>query len=166
VGQGTTNGPVRPDFYQDTLRKIGAWLDLISARTVTVRERPDGFVVRYHRQDIDAVFIQRHFTLDEIQTLQRGDLRVRRSVVRRVGRRLQGLTAEPGGYQDLFRALGYTLDQSGARDVCILEEEGTDQLVVLQNVSEEPAAEVLGLEDRERLRRAAQARRRPQSVQP
>lgn len=150
----------RRALYENSLRRLGAWLDSVAARSITVRERPDGFVVRYYRQDIDTVFIQRFFTNTEMETLQRSDLRVRRSLVRRVGHNLQGMTAESGGYQDIFRALGHVLDEADSHDICLVEEEETGNLVVMQ--SDPEGSETLrriSLDEREQLREVALARR-------
>lgn len=157
--------------YQQLLRKLGAWLDAASARRVVVREERNGFMVRYERQDIELVFMQRYFTYQELSSLRRGDLRLRRTLVRRIGHRLQGLAGEPGGYQDLFRALGYTLDEVSAAKVQFTEDESVGTLKLKYSLpedtnssdSEEPET-VLARDDRDAIRRAARARRGEQGL--
>ena len=147
--------------YQELLRKLGAWLDAASARAVTLREAQGGFTVRYERQDIDLVFMQRFFSYDELRTLHLGDLRVRRTIVRKIGHKFQGLAGEPGGYQDLFRALGYTLDAQGAHRIHLSEDESEGTLVLRYEPSSQAGAQtsVLGVNERDNLRQAAKARR-------
>lgn len=155
--------------YQETLRKIGAWLDGASARGVAIQEEVNGFVVRYERQDVDTVFLQRFFTVDDIEALPRGDMRLRRTVVRRIGHKLRGLAGEPGGYQDLLRALGFHLDEEGAGRVQLVEDEIADKLVVTYYPAPGSTNEatqqsmLLGPREREELRVEAHARRRAES---
>lgn len=153
-------------YFQDRLRKLGAWLDAASARSVIVLQRHDGFAVRYYRQDIAGVFLQRTFTDAEVHGLQRGDLQVRRRLVRRIRRRLEGMAAEPGGYQDIFRALGYLLDSERASDLRLAEDEEHDALILARRVpadigspSTDERITSLEHEQRDALRKAAQARR-------
>jgi hypothetical protein len=157
--------------YQQLLRKLGAWLDAASARGVVVREERNGFMVRYERQDIELVFMQRFFTYQELSSLRRGDLRLRRTLVRRIGHRLQGLAGEPGGYQDLFRALGYTLDEVSAGNIQLTEDEPEGKLMLKFRVSEDTTSSdleepetVLARDDRDAIRRAARARRGEQGM--
>ena len=155
--------------YQETLRKIGAWLDGASARGVAIQEEVNGFVVRYERQDVDTVFLQRFFTAEDIEALPRGDMRLRRTVVRRIGHKLQGLAGEPGGYQDLLRALGFHFDEDRAARVQLVEDESADKLVVTYYLEASSTAEgaqqslVLGPRERDELRLEAHARRRAES---
>lgn len=148
------------------MRKLGAWLDGSAARCVFITEIGSGFTVRYERQDIDQVFMQRHFTHNELGELRRGDLSLRRAVMRRIGHRLQGLAGEPGGYQDLFRALGYTLDENSARAITVSENEAEGKLIIryevmqrIEGLAPTIPVTVLGPGDRETLRKAAKARR-------
>lgn len=151
--------------YQEGLRRLGAWLDAADAHSVVVREGHDGFAVRYERQDVEGVFIQRFFTHGELRSLRRGDWKLRRTLVRRIGHRLRGVAGEPGGYQDLFRALGYRLDEASASQIQIAEDEVQDRLVMtylVQHSPDEPARKLemaLGPEERESLRRSARSRR-------
>jgi hypothetical protein len=151
--------------YQERLRKLGAWLDGAYAHCVVVREGLNGFAVRYERQDIDGVFIQRFFTHEELRSLRRGDWTLRRTLVRRIGHKLQGVAGEPGGYQDLFRALGYALDAAGASQVQISEDASEGKLAMTYQVyraPEEPAqklVKVFGREEREAMRKSARSRR-------
>jgi len=157
--------------YQQLLRKLGAWLDAASARCVVVREERNGFMVRYERQDIELVFMQRFFTYQELSSLRRGDLRLRRTLVRRIGHGLQGLAGEPGGYQDLFRALGYTLDEVAAGNIQLTEDEPGGKLMLKYSLPEdtnssdpEEPETVLARDDRDAMRRAARARRGEQGL--
>jgi hypothetical protein len=157
--------------YQQLLRKLGAWLDAASARRVVVREERSGFMVRYERQDIGLVFMQRFFSYQELTSLRRGDLRLRRTLVRRIGQRLQGLAGEPGGYQDLFRALGYTLDEVSAGKIEFTEDEPKGTLTLTYSVSRdsnrpdrEPSETILARDDRDAIRTAARARRGEQGL--
>lgn len=150
--------------YQECLRRLGAWLDAASARCVAVKEGNNGFTVRYERHDIDTVFMQRFFSYQEVLALRGGDFKLRRTLLHRI-RKLQGLGGEPGGYQDLFRALGYTLDVQSACQVQLVENEPDGKLVIAyQTVDPGPHSAkpitILGPEEREELRLAAHARRR------
>lgn len=158
----TRNG----NSYEEVLRKLGAWLDASAARCVVVTEAASGFTVRYERQDIDQVFMQRHFTYEELAGLRRGDLNLRRALMRRIGHKLQGFAGEAGGYQDLFRALGHTLDESSARSISVSENESESKLILRYELEQRidgsmPSipVTVLGPDEREALRKAAQARR-------
>ncbi|MBV9280317.1 MAG: hypothetical protein JOZ41_09575 [Chloroflexi bacterium] len=156
----------RADSYQEMLRKVGAWLDAAAARCVTVREESDGFIVQYEHQEVDLIFLQRFFSYRQLSTRSDANVRVRRTLVRRIGHKLQGLSAEPGGYQDLFRALGHRLDAESARHVEVREDEMEGALVVTYRPAggEDGSATdrseiVLNGAEREALRRDARARR-------
>lgn len=144
--------------YEVSLRKLGAWLDAALAYRVAVTEVEHGFAVRYHRRDMDPVFVERFFSYAEIAALRLGDLRLRRRLAGRIGNRLQGLALEPGGYQDLFRTLGHDLD--GRIATCVtLEEEGEDMLVMVYTVNGAVEERLLSPRDRAVLRVAARSRR-------
>jgi hypothetical protein len=135
-------------------------LDVIEASQVNVLEIQDGFAARYERADVESVVMQRFFTFDEVRDLSWGDLKLRRRFRRR------GF-AEPGGYQDLFRALGYELDATSAFQARIDE---SGDVLTLDYCTPPPAGEsvplqhrdVLGPDERSRVRQAAKARRRQQ----
>lgn len=131
---GMTNGEEQP-FYGEMLRKLGAWLDSAGAHRIVVRESEGGFTVRYERQDIDMVFLQRFFACDDLRSMRATDSRLLRVLLPHMGRTMQGMAGEPGGYQELLRALGSRLDGVFARQVLIVEEQATDTLVVTYAVA-------------------------------
>jgi hypothetical protein len=126
---------------------------------VTLTEVPHGFVVRYHRQDLEPVFVERYFPRGEIAGLRLGDLRLRRRLTGRLGNRLQGVALEPGGYQDLFRALGHELDRMEASLTSIREDSREGSLVVSCETPDGPYEATLGPEERADLRQRARGRR-------
>jgi hypothetical protein len=145
------------------MRKIGAWLDSIQASQINIIEVDEAVAVRYARQDIEAVVMQRYFTKWEIESLRWSDLHLRRK------RGLHGsFSHEEGGYQDLLRSLGHKLDRLVATLVHI--DEVDDELVVTYLTSGESGlsapsrhTEKLGPEGRETLRKEALTRRRAES---
>lgn len=143
--------------YEFSLRKLGAWLDGALAYRAAVTEVRHGFVVRYHHRDMDPVFVERFFPHREIAALRWGDLRLRRRFARRIQSRLQGVALEPGGYQDLFRTIGYDLDQRAA-SIVTLKEDG-DTLILTYAVHDGEQATRLTPRDRAVLRIAARSRR-------
>lgn len=150
--------------YQESLRKLGAWLDTAAASQVNVLELSNGFAIRYQEAPTDNVAMQRVFTHEEIRVLRWGDLGLSRRFWRRFGKG-RGLTRESGGYQDLFRALGYELDSAEA--LCVmLDENDREDTVTLSYRKPSPGPEeddiqtvVLGPREREDVKRAARARR-------
>jgi|SRR5579859_7700505 len=156
-----------PKSYQESLRKLGAWLDISYAYNVVLQETEHGFRVRYYRQDIDSIFIQRFFPHSELEGLRPSDLRLRRTWVRRVGRRIQGIAGEPGGYQNLFRALGYRLDQDRARRIRLVENDEDNELllsyespdITRDSDGEQPVMH-LRAQERDEMRASARDRRR------
>ncbi|HEX8918883.1 MAG TPA: hypothetical protein VF898_10300, partial [Chloroflexota bacterium] len=111
--------------------------------------------------------MQRFFTYAELASLRPGDLRLRRTWVRRVGRRIQGMAGEPGGYQDLFRALGFRLDHAGARHIRLTENDNESELTLICETPSDtrdfagvqPVTH-LGAQERAELRASARSRRR------
>ncbi len=154
------NGVDQSDRYELSLRKLGAWLDAVLAYRITLTEVPRGFVVRYHRQDMEPVFVERFFPHVEVESLRLGDLRLRRRLAGRLGNRLQGVALEPGGYQDLFRALGHEIDRAHAGDT-LIREDGMDAILSLTFETPHGNQEmVLGPDDRAALRLEARSRRK------
>jgi hypothetical protein len=151
--------------YQENLRKIGAWLDAAAAFHVNVLEVGNGFAVRYQEAPSDEVVMQRVFTQEEVRSLRWGDLGLRRRFLRRFGKG-PGLTREPGGYQDLFRALGHQLDEAPVRHVMLDEDDDADTLTVSYQVRDPDTGDewitqtlVLGPAERDEIRQAARSRR-------
>jgi hypothetical protein len=143
--------------YDVSLRKLGAWLDAALAYCVSVTEVEHGFVVRYHNRDMEPVFAERFFPRAEVVALRLGDLRLRRRFAGRIGGRLQGVALEPGGYQDLFRAIGHDLDQHVAMFVALREED--DMLILIYSTEDGEQETRLSPRDRTVLRVAARSRR-------
>jgi hypothetical protein len=160
----------RSRSYQESLRKIGAWLDAAVAFRVNVLEIRNGFAVRYQEAPTDEVVMQRVFTHDDVRSLRWGDLGLRRRLLRRFGKG-PGLTREPGGYQDLFRALGYQLDEASAWHVMLDENDVEDTLTVTYHLRNPGAGDgwttqinTLGPAEREATRQAARLRRQGQPL--
>jgi hypothetical protein len=152
---------VSPMRYELSLRKLGAWLDALLAYRIAISEVPGGFVVRYHQQAMEPVFAERYFSIQEIAGMRLGDLGLRRRLAGRIGKRLQGMAREPGGYQDLFRAIGHELDVMRASGVVALEGEVDDTLILtFDEQVEVPKRLELGPLDRAVVRVRARSRRR------
>jgi hypothetical protein len=151
------------ESYQSNLRKLGAWLDAVEAISVNVLELVEGFAARYQQADVDMVIMQRFFTHRELLALRWGDHQLRRRF-----RRQRGLAQEPGGYQDLFRALGFALDDKSASFIQ-LDERDNELLVTYlapdqaDGSAPKDYSEVYGAPEREMLRHHAQQRRRQRS---
>jgi hypothetical protein len=149
--------------YQGNLRKLGAWLDAVDATRINILELADGFAARYQRPDVDVVIMQRFFTRAEVLALRWGDLKLRRHF-----RRERGLAQEPGGYQDLFRALGFDLDEKAAALIQLDERDSILQVSYLAPATGDGAApvqvrDVYGPDERDLLRTHAHERRRHRS---
>ncbi|MGH2448685.1 MAG: hypothetical protein ACRDFS_08815 [Chloroflexota bacterium] len=123
----------REHTYQWLLRALGAYLDEQSSCRISLVEVPEGFVVR----------LQRNFhQLEPLNyLLRREDLRERleqlpRSKGPKMPIRHQGIWSRfPSGHQDCFRALGFELDDTGARRILLDELE--DQLVLSYQTRDE-----------------------------
>jgi uncharacterized protein YceH (UPF0502 family) len=110
------------DTYQWRMRALGAFLDTHAANDVTVIETQSGFAVRYY---------QGHDSGDTLFVL------VEAAQIRAITEALKGrrrtafddapTSRAPGQvhdrYQDLFRALGWELDDLRARNVMLDERE-------------------------------------------
>lgn len=153
------NGIQPGERYELSLRKLGAWLDAVLAYRVTLTEVAHGFVVRYHRRDMEPVFVERFFPHAEVAALRLGDLRLRRRLAGRLGTRLQGVGLDPGGYQDLFRALGHELDATGAWGVTVREESVEGTLTLWCETTDGRYETTLGSSERASLRLQARSRR-------
>jgi hypothetical protein len=105
--------------YQVVLRAVGAYLDEHGASQSNVIELEDGFAVRYQRKTNPPVYGFGRFTYDDLAALT-SHLEWHRSP--------RGGKGLAGGYQDLFRALGYELDEVQA--YAVLLDEVEDQLLV------------------------------------
>ncbi|MBV9281587.1 MAG: hypothetical protein JOZ41_16020 [Chloroflexi bacterium] len=154
--RGSDGGEIVP--YQAVLRLIGARLDAEHARRVLLLERPGGFVVRYHRGQDDTAVHVLEFDLEDL-LVDRGrgpGARRSRPVFRRGG--------EPGGYQDVLRALGYELERVPAYSL-LLDELDDGFLVTYQHVDAtggyliHKRMVVMGSQDRDTLLEEARSRR-------
>lgn len=146
------------DRYEWELGRLGMWLDAASAFEVTVMDMGHGFVTRYHRPDMEPVFVERFFLDEEVAVLRPGDLRLRRRMRGKAENRFRGIATERGGYRDLFRALGHELDRRAVSS-CVIREEGDDLLLIVCNERGEEQERWLGPSDRVALRAAARSRR-------
>jgi hypothetical protein len=143
--------------YQSVLRALGADLDACSATQVTLVELADSFLARYLLPDASTQVETAHWPI--VLLLHRSDeLRHKRARLRR------GHSSDQEQYQDLFRALGYELDQVPAYSLTLDELE--DRLLVTYLYHDPQQGYVLlkrlvilGDEDRRQLLRAAQGRR-------
>lgn len=106
--------------YEIALRVIGRHLDAEPAYHVSILEVDDGFTVRYQvtQHQTDGKTIQ--FSKDKL-----ADLFVFQTAGRGLARkheRKAGMWADlPHGHQEFFRALGFALDQDGARSISLEE---------------------------------------------
>jgi hypothetical protein len=117
----------REQSYQWLLRALGAYLDEESSCRITLAEVEDGFVVRLQRylHKMEPLV----FRLERATLQQELDRRMQQRNPSRPPARHQGVWAHfPNGHQDFFRALGYELDEAGARGILIDELE--DSVVV------------------------------------
>ncbi len=105
--------------YQWMLRAIGAYLDERSAGDVCVIETPEGFALRFAGEEGTVPLDLVRFDYDAIATYNR--LLERRRQEQISSRGLAGVQNHQ--YQDLFRAIGWELDDSNARNVLITEAE-------------------------------------------
>lgn len=104
--------PVREDIpYQGVLRALGAFLDERGARSVSLLETPTGFAVRYELPS-ERTMTWRWLHVEELSS-NRAGLRQKSTVW---GDK-RALT--PGGYEDIFRALGYQLEAEHASGVLL-----------------------------------------------
>jgi hypothetical protein len=149
--------------YQESLRKLGAWLDAVRAVRVNILELVEGFAARYQQADVDVVIMQRFFTHHDVLALRWGDHRLRQRI-----RRQRGLARESGGYQDLFRALGFVLDEKSA-SLIQLDERDNDLIVTYltpdasDGSTPKQCRDVFGPDERAALREHAKQRRREQA---
>lgn len=123
----TTAEPGREQSYQWMLRALGAYLDEESSCRITLAEVEDGFIVRLQRylHKMEPLV----FRLERATLQQELERRMRDRNPTRTHARHQGVWAHfPNGHQDFFRALGYELDEAGARGILIDELE--DGIVV------------------------------------
>ncbi len=105
--------------YQWMLRAIGAYLDERAAGDVCVIETPEGFALRFAGEEAEVPLDLVRFDYDAMATYNK--LLERR---RQEQARSRGLAEDQNHqYQDLFRALGWELDDSDARNVLITEVE-------------------------------------------
>jgi hypothetical protein len=160
--------------YQQLFRAVGAYLDRMPSCRITLAELSDGFLIRLHHRlhasETQTMHLQRG-TLGQLiahlETLA-GDL-ARETVP---AHKPQGLWAMlPNAHQDVFRALGYELDEAGARNVLIDELEEGMLLIYTYPESHEEASwskrvVVLGLDELETILNTAFERRRREEPQP
>lgn len=125
--------------YQGMLRALGAYLDQEASCRITLVEMPDGFVVRMQRHLHKVEPVAWHIRHEDLQD------RLRKLMTDHSKRphniRHQGIWARfPNGHQDFFRALGFELDDAGARQVLIDELE--DGLLVTYKYRDQASDEV------------------------
>lgn len=105
--------------YQWMLRAIGAYLDERAAGDVCVIETPEGFALRFAGKEGSVPLDLMRFDYDTMVTYNKLLERRRQEQVRS-----GGLADDQNHqYQDVFRALGWELDDSDARNVLITEVE-------------------------------------------
>jgi hypothetical protein len=106
--------------YQVTLRRLGAYLDARAASNVHLLEAPGGFHLQFRDGDTQ-VLVEQDVSVEKLMALtaERDDRRRRRIVKMRANR---ATTREQ--YEDVFRALGYELEQAGAYSILVAEVEG------------------------------------------
>ena len=114
--------------YREMLRPIGAHLDLLQARNLTLAELDDGFMWHYLVEEHAAPPSSATLTYEELSSL--GDqVRHAKEAWRAKAARLQGdhepePLAQPRystGYEDLLRSLGARLEAQQAEKVLIVE---------------------------------------------
>ena len=153
----------RINTYQWLLRALGTYLDEQPTCRISLAEVPGGFLVRLqhalHKLEPEVVKFDRAMLKEQLDLLFQQHKPVQRS-------RHQGIWADfPNGHADFFRALGYELDQAGAKNVLIDELE--DGIVVTYSKDEDGSWSkkmvFLGKQDIERILNAAFDRRRKNS---
>jgi hypothetical protein len=151
----------RENTYQWMLRALGTYLDEQPSCRISLAEVSDGFVVRLQRALHKLEPQVEHFKRDTLVE-QLHNLMVQK---RQPAARHQGIWSNfPNGHQDFFRALGYELDESGARGILIDELE--DGIILTYKHPEETNGSgwkkrmmILSLEDIEAILNAAFERR-------
>ncbi|HZU11662.1 MAG TPA: hypothetical protein VFB58_02395 [Chloroflexota bacterium] len=120
--------------YQWLLRALGAYLDMHPSCRISLAEVPGGFLVRLQRvlhKLEPEVYKFHHDSLKEQLDLLFEQKRASGPVHH------QGVWAPfPNGHADFLRALGYELDQEGARNILIDELE--DGIVVTYSKPDGP----------------------------
>lgn len=117
--------------YRQLLRPIGAYLDRIQARYVTVAETSDGFLWHCFPNADYTRSMSGLIALDDIPGLMdqlRAARKARRGVfgIRPTAARPHRITARkdtvcPEGYEETFRSIGVRLDRAKALAVLIVE---------------------------------------------
>ncbi|HEX6506799.1 MAG TPA: hypothetical protein VF221_04130, partial [Chloroflexota bacterium] len=138
--------------YQTILRTIGAWLDSRNAANANVIEAPSAFVVRYVLGD-DPRNLQEHILsgreLRELEAAMREHRMIQRN----------------GRYQDLWRALGFEIDEREGTNLLL---DQVEESLLVSYLYQKPEtglswnkyASLLGQEDQAVMLRRAYARRR------
>ena len=110
----------REHTYQWLLRALGAYLDEAPSCRISLAEVPDGFIVRLQRTLHKLEPHVEHFKRETLVQQLEGLFSKGASASQRP--RHQGVwSAFPNGHQDFFRALGYELDQSAAKNILVDE---------------------------------------------
>src|SRR5947209_6500739 len=121
--QGRPRGESSGVLYQTALRDIGAWLDEAWAAGATLVETPDGWAVRYGFERYSPPMLFKHFSRADLSDLSvHGQEQRRRSHSRPDTERSR---------RDLFRTIGFELDNAGATNV-LLDHVESDLLVTFE----------------------------------
>ncbi len=110
------------DTYQWRLRALGAFLDTQSAIDASVIEARQGFALRYYRrrEQGDPLFVLIESPQLRAITEALQQRRTERAAAERTAQH-PGQITEEDHYQDLFRALGWELDDLHGRNIVIDE---------------------------------------------
>lgn len=104
--------------YQSVMRVIGRDLDRLQATYVRLIELPTGFAVQYVTPKSETTIVTVEFTMSEL--MARAEPGLLQPLLRRpVGPR-RTFSGKPT-YQNLFRALGYELEDAGAYSILLDE---------------------------------------------
>jgi len=125
-----TQAPSRVDYrYGQILRTIGAYLNLLQARYVTIAEIDQGFT--WH------CYPRANLTKSQSGMVTFEDLPKFQEAVRQMGKSRQGLLRRskieisrqalrrhpicPAGYEEMFRTIGQKLDEQRAQQILLVE---------------------------------------------
>jgi hypothetical protein len=109
--------------YQLTLRRLGAYLDVHGLTHVHVMEGPSGFHIHYHEPE-SHLAREELLCIDDLVSLEAAQVghQGRRGVSRHWR---SPLVPSRAPYEDVFRALGYELEQARANSILLVEVDGS-----------------------------------------
>ncbi|HEX6506044.1 MAG TPA: hypothetical protein VF221_00280 [Chloroflexota bacterium] len=159
--------------YQSVLRTVGAYLDEYAASQVTVLETPDSFAIRLKRPGVSGAPTLIELSYDDLVSRTSSLTRRRgRGAMRAASPHVltHGTSRLETFYQDLFRALGWELDDTSAYNI-LLEEVNATFLVTYMTLDRDNGYiwrkrnAQLGIGELDTVLKEAQGRRQPPPLQ-